>query len=73
MELFNEVLAYRAMFVFLDRYFDLTKSEDIGQLLSSMSMLNDGLPVDPAIWEDWKDAIGIAIKNQQSADLKLNP
>ncbi len=39
--------AYEAMFVFLEGYYNRSKSDEIGGLLGSMSLL-EGRPVDPA-------------------------
>jgi hypothetical protein len=55
----DAMLAYKAMVRFLERYYTLTNSEDVGALLGSMSMdvFQDGKSADPAIWEDWLRAI----------------
>jgi hypothetical protein len=45
--------AYKAMFSFLEQYWETTKSDELGILLGSMSLLDDGLPADPAIWSEW--------------------
>lgn len=45
--------AYNAMFEFLANYYERTQSDDVGALLGSMSLLGDGKPADPAIWQDW--------------------
>ncbi len=48
------------MFAFLDRYWQISKSEDIGDLLSSMDW-SDGLrPNDPAMWSDWIESCDLA-------------
>jgi hypothetical protein len=49
--------AYRAMFVFLEREYELTHSDDLGGLLGSLQLLNDGKPADPAAWMQWLDAV----------------
>lgn len=36
----------KAILRVLSEYYDLTKSDDIGALLNSMSILNDGKPAD---------------------------
>lgn len=45
------------MFAFLDNRYRLTESDDLGALLGSMSLLPGGVTADPAIWEDWLNAI----------------
>ena len=47
---------YKAMFVFLEKQYDLGWKE-LGGLLGSMALLEDGTPVDQAFIQDWKDAI----------------
>lgn len=51
--------AYRAMFYFLEREFELTGADEIGGLLSSLSwkIWDQGGPADPAAWQDWLDAV----------------
>lgn len=49
--------AYAAMYEFLEAYYERTHSDDIGSLLSSMSILEDGGTADPAMWQDWMDSI----------------
>lgn len=48
---------YRVMFYFLDAYFWNNKTDELGNLLSSMSLLNDDEPADLAIKEDWETAV----------------
>jgi hypothetical protein len=57
MENLDAKLAYQAMFCFLEKYYELTQADDVGALLGSMTLLDDGMPVDAAIWRDWLDAI----------------
>jgi hypothetical protein len=52
--------AYKAMFRFLEKYYELTQSDEIGALLGSMSLLDDGMPADSAIWQEWQEAIAEA-------------
>jgi len=49
--------AYAAMYEFLIGYYERTKSDDVGALLGSMSLLEDGGTADPAIWQDWLESI----------------
>jgi hypothetical protein len=65
----NELLtleqAFCAMFYFLEHEYELTKSDDIGAMLGSLDWTVwvgcDG-PADPAAWQDWKDAVKKAAK-----------
>lgn len=63
--------AYLAMFAFLDAYNQLSPSDEIGGLLGSMSLLEDGVPADPAIYDDWIDAVEKVKNNQVNAALKF--
>ncbi|XLZ71900.1 hypothetical protein ABT364_08000 [Massilia sp. SR12] len=49
--------AYLAMFKFLEKYYELSNSGEVGALLGSMAVLEDGKPLDPAMWDEWMDAI----------------
>ena len=58
--------AYRAMFNFLEHYYELgnSESDDIATLLSSMQInLYDNLPMDHAMWQDWLKSIKKAVKS----------
>ncbi|UOK71219.1 hypothetical protein [Ancylobacter polymorphus] len=53
--------AYRTMFLFLEKEWELTgRPDELGSLLGSLSTLEDGLPVDPANWEQWLEAVKAA-------------
>ena len=45
--------AYAAMYDFLNEYWKLSRSEELGILLGSLALLEDDRPADPALWEDW--------------------
>ncbi len=47
--------AYLATFYYLDRIYDETRDENLGNLLSSMNpfLFLNSLSADPAIWIDW--------------------
>ncbi|QDO83747.1 hypothetical protein FM037_11525 [Shewanella psychropiezotolerans] len=63
--------AYLAMYAFLENMYKLTGSDDIGGLLGSMSLLQDGHTADPAAWQDWEDAIVKATSGTIDASLKI--
>jgi len=50
--------AYRAMFIFVRTYYYRIGNvhAEIGELLGDIQLL-DGAPADPAMWQDWVDAI----------------
>jgi hypothetical protein len=64
------MLAYKAMFKFLDNKYELTKSNGIGDLLGGMSLLDDGSTADAAEWLDWIEAIETA--SQADCDTNLH-
>lgn len=63
--------AYLAMYSFLDDYYQRTKSDDVGSLLGSMSLLVDGTPADPAIEGEWSTAVQSALSGGVDAALRL--
>lgn len=63
--------AYAAMYEFLVGYYDRTKSDDVGALLGSMSLLADGGTADPAMWQDWLESIDRAKEQQGGQSLDL--
>ena len=65
--------AYTAMFKFLDREYELTKSDDIGALLGGMSLLENGSTADAGAWEDWLEAVGQALGNDCDIRLRILP
>jgi hypothetical protein len=49
--------AYRAMLVFLQREVELTESSDLADLVSEYKLGADGQTRDPALWEEWLEAV----------------
>jgi hypothetical protein len=41
------------MFAFLEEYYAQTAYEQIGVLLGELKLNSDGIPGDPAAWDDW--------------------
>ncbi|KQY14752.1 hypothetical protein ASD28_24875 [Massilia sp. Root133] len=52
--------AYRAMLAFLEREVALTESSDLADLLAGYRLDEDGRTSDPALWEEWLEAVGRA-------------
>ena len=67
----TEKQAFLAMYSFLDEYYQLTKADDVGSLLGSLSLLEDGGTADPAIKADWLKAIEKVLKGEVNAKLVL--
>jgi len=64
--------AYLAMFTFLEAYYERGKSDEIGVMLSSMSLLADGGSADPAFLSDWDDAVERVLSGDIDANLRLS-
>ncbi len=67
----SEHEAYAAMFAFLEHRYRLTGSDELGALLGSMSLLPGGNTADPAIWEDWLNAIRKAESHSVKVEMEL--
>jgi hypothetical protein len=59
--------AYRAMLVFLEREVELTDSSDLADLVSEYKVGDDGQARDPAIWEEWVEAVGKVLEQDKPA------
>jgi len=53
MEKLTTTEAFQAMILFLETYYEQTQADDIGALLGSLQLLEDGKPADPVLWQDW--------------------
>jgi hypothetical protein len=51
--------SYEFMFNLLNEYYQITHEDDVGSLLGELNtkFFNDGKPVDPAAWDDWRVAV----------------
>ena len=60
--------AFNAMTLYLDKYYILTNSDDIGSLLGGFQLFEEGGTWDPAAWHDWIDSINktLDIKNEKN-------
>ncbi|WP_439574059.1 hypothetical protein [Phreatobacter sp.] len=68
----TEDQAYRAMVFFLRGQWERTGSADIAALLGDLSLLPDGRPADPAVADDFREAIARA-KGSEAIGLDLPP
>ena len=66
----NKKEAYEALFYFLEKWYNITKSDDIGEMLSLMEYLEDGKPADPVMWDYWIEAIE-KVKSKGSPPIKV--
>lgn len=63
--------AYKAMFYYLKNLYELTKSEDLAGFLGSMSLLEDDIPADSAVLNDWNKAVEKALKDDDVSKLHI--
>jgi hypothetical protein len=63
--------AYLAMFAFLQGVYERSRSDDLGGLLGSLSLLPDGGPADPAFSADWDSAWRAAVDGKVDASMRL--
>jgi hypothetical protein len=63
--------AYLAMYSFLEAHYQRSKSDDVGSLLGTMSLLPDGTPADPAVEGDWNTAVALALAGSVDAAMRL--
>ena len=65
--------AYRAMYYFLENEYKLTKSEELGGMLGSLSwhIWQDRSPGDPAAWQEWLDAVQKAMASDDQVTIPL--
>ena len=57
--LLDERAAFDAMRVFLEAWWERggRTSDDLAVLLGSLNPVADGMPLDPAQWSDWREAV----------------
>lgn len=63
--------AYKAMYKFLEREYSLTNSDDIGGLLGSMSLLEDGGSADPDMKASWDEILLDVAQNGANINLTI--
>jgi hypothetical protein len=63
--------AYLAMYAFLEDYYSRDKNDELANLLSDLSLLEDGGTADSAIEDDWNDALERVFQGKVDARLIL--
>ncbi|MBS1910952.1 MAG: hypothetical protein JST22_03105 [Bacteroidetes bacterium] len=71
MKTMTDQQAYAAMYQFLLGYWERSNFLEVGDLLSIMSLLPDGSPADPAITDDWQQAVEYALQGGKAGSLEL--
>jgi hypothetical protein len=69
----NEMDAYLATFEFLVLLYERTRSDDLGGILGSMSLLEDGMTADPSMWQDWIECVNKVKQGNVDASLRISP
>jgi hypothetical protein len=59
------IQAYKAMVSFLEDYYFRFDLHNLGDILSSISLMPDGTPADSAAWIDWLDAVKKVLEKEQ--------
>ena len=67
----TEQQAYWAMFSFLEGQWESNRSDYLGALLGSMSLLADGSPADSAHKYEWQSAVQAALSGHVPAGIAL--
>ena len=49
--------SFKVMCCFLEKYYEQTRSDDVGSLLGELQILEDHTTADPAAWYDWLDCV----------------
>jgi hypothetical protein len=63
--------AYLSMYRFLENYYKRGQSDEIAIMLGRMSLLEDGTTADPAVFNDWLQAIEDTTNGKVDAHLRL--
>jgi len=71
MEMLTEDEAYLAMYTYLERRWNITKSPDLANCLSDMSLLPGGSSADPAIRREWLEAVRLVKAGKVDAIQRL--
>ena len=58
--------AFEAMVLSLEKFYESTQSDDIGALIGSMMILEDGGAADPAVWGEWTECVRNALSKRGS-------
>jgi hypothetical protein len=63
--------AYAATYAFLLELHERFGFDQLGGILGSMSLLEDGGSVDPAVWSDWQRAAERAKRGEINMSLRI--
>jgi len=63
--------AYDAMYEFLVRFYETYNSDDVATLLSGLSTLSDGQPMDAAYWTEWIECVQKAQSGEVNTDVRM--
>jgi len=64
--------AFEAMFFYLNNLYERTNSDDLGGFLGDMLLMEDGEPVDSAVWSDWMAAVKEVRNKDRTAVSKID-
>ncbi|MBF0239413.1 MAG: hypothetical protein HQM12_17055 [SAR324 cluster bacterium] len=63
----DEIQAYGIMEIFLRKYYERTKSDDIAMILSDMQIMLDGESADPATLIEWQECVSLFFERNRKA------
>ncbi|MDR3550961.1 MAG: hypothetical protein P4L31_06115 [Candidatus Babeliales bacterium] len=66
-EKLTKLEAFDAMAKFLEGYYERTKSNDFGSLLSDMLYSSEGCTSDPAAWTNWSNSVNTVLNETSKA------
>jgi len=64
--------AYISMYKFLEKHYERTKHDEIGHILSAMSLLCDDSSADPAMKQEWMEVAKSVLHGNDDIYLKLS-
>ena len=61
--------ALKSMICFLENYYEQTSSDDVGDILGGLLILEDGRTTDPSAWDRWMDCVNKVMNRSQTKDI----
>ncbi len=56
--------SYEAIFYFIERFYKMSKSDALGEILSGMEYLEDGRSAELLLWDYWLESIKVAKRSK---------
>jgi len=65
--------AFLAMSAFPEECHESRGDDAVAVLSSGLSLLTDGMPMDPAYWKEWQVAVDKAVSSKVDAAVRFQP